>query len=70
VPTGRPLANTQFHVPDDHHRPAPTGVAGELYIGGEGLALGYLNLPELTAEKFIIHPFDRAGGRRLYLSHG
>ncbi|HLN03607.1 MAG TPA: amino acid adenylation domain-containing protein [Bryobacteraceae bacterium] len=66
VPIGRPLANTQFHVLDDHRRPAPAGVAGELYIGGDGLALGYLNLPELTAERFIIHPFDRVGGRRLY----
>ena len=66
VPIGRPLANTQFHVLDDYCRPAPPGVAGQLYIGGEGLALGYLNLPELTAEKFIVHPFDRAGGRRLY----
>jgi len=65
VPIGRPLANTQFHVLDEQRRLAPTGTAGELYIGGEGLALGYLNLPELTAERFIVHPFDR-GGRRLY----
>lgn len=66
VPIGRPLANTQFHVLDEQRRPAPAGVAGELHIGGEGLALGYLNLPELTAEKFIPHPFDRTRGRRLY----
>ena len=66
VPIGRPLANTQFHVLDEQRRPAPTGIAGELYIGGEGLAIGYLNQPELTAERFIAHPFDRTGGRRLY----
>jgi len=66
VPIGRPLANTQFHVLDEQRRLVPTGIAGELFIGGEGLALGYLNLPELTAERFIPHPFDRTHGRRLY----
>ncbi len=66
VPIGRPLANTQFHVLDECRRPVPAGVAGELYIGGEGLALGYLNLAELTSQKFIANPFDRSGVRRLY----
>lgn len=66
VPIGRPLANTQFHVLDEHRRPALAGTAGELYIGGSGLALGYLNQPELTAQSFVPHPFDRAAGRFLY----
>ena len=66
VPIGRPLANTQFHILDEQRRPVAAGVGGELHIGGDGLAIGYLNLPELTAERFIVHPFDRLGGRRLY----
>lgn len=64
VPIGRPIANTQLFVLDEHRRPVPPGVPGELYIGGDGLARGYLNLPELTAEKFVPHPF--APEERLY----
>ena len=56
IPIGRPLSNTTAHVLDRLGAPVPVGVAGELHIGGDGLATGYLNRPELTAERFILHP--------------
>ena len=66
VPIGRAIANTQLYILDQYLQPVPLGVAGELYIGGDGVARGYLNQPELTAQKFIDNPF--VPGTRLYKS--
>ncbi|MCP4927635.1 MAG: amino acid adenylation domain-containing protein [Gammaproteobacteria bacterium] len=57
ISVGRPIANTQCYILDAQHNPVPLGVAGELFIGGDGVAREYLNRPELTAEKFIADPF-------------
>jgi acyl-CoA synthetase (AMP-forming)/AMP-acid ligase II len=57
VPIGKPIGNTQVYVLDSHFHLVPKGVPGELYIGGDGLAKGYLRRPELTAERFVPHPF-------------
>lgn len=63
---GAPLGNVQAHVLDPDLRPVPEGVAGELCIGGEGVALGYLNRPDLTAERFLPDPFTGRPGARIY----
>jgi amino acid adenylation domain-containing protein len=66
VPIGRPISNIQIYLLDRHRRPVPVGVAGEIYIGGVGVGRGYLNRPELTAERFIADPFSSNPQARLY----
>jgi amino acid adenylation domain-containing protein len=66
LPIGRPIANTQVYILDRNMHPVPIGVSGELYLGGDGLARGYLNKPELTATKFVPDPFSSEAGTRLY----
>jgi amino acid adenylation domain-containing protein len=66
VPLGTPIANTQIYLVDDWMHAVPVGTAGELLIGGDGLARGYKDRPDTTAEKFIPNPFSDAGGARLY----
>jgi len=64
ISIGKPISNTQIYIVDHQMQLVPIGVPGKLYISGEGLAAGYLNRPELTAEKFIQNPFQK--GKRMY----
>ncbi|MEH1804049.1 non-ribosomal peptide synthetase [Nostoc sp.] len=66
IPIGRPIANTQVYILDQNLQSVSIGEAGELYIGGDGLARGYLKRPDLTTEKFITHSFDNNLATRLY----
>ncbi|MFP2933939.1 non-ribosomal peptide synthetase, partial [Pyxidicoccus sp. 3LG] len=66
IPIGRPVSNTHAYVLDAELRPVPTGVPGELYLGGVQLALGYLHRPHLTAERFLPNPFATTPGARVY----
>lgn len=63
---GRPLRDLQVYILDQQQEPLPIGVAGEMYVGGAGLSRGYLNRPDLTAERFLPHPFSEKPGERLY----
>jgi hypothetical protein len=66
IPIGKPIANTKIYVLDDFHQLTPVGVPGELYIGGAGISSGYLNRPELTAERFIPDMFSEDPHAKLY----
>lgn len=66
VPVGRPLSNGKVYVLDKELNPAGVGIRGEIYIGGAGLARGYVNRAEMTAERFVPNPFSRREGERLY----
>ena len=68
VPIGRPISNTHIYVLDKNLQPMPLGAVGEIYIGGPGVSLGYMNRPALTADRFIADPFSGVAGARLYRS--
>ncbi|CAO3566665.1 unnamed protein product [Mortierella alpina] len=67
-PIGRPTSNVRVYVLDNYRNPVPLGVVGELYIGGPGIATGYLNRPDLTVERFLPDPYSNVQGARMYKS--
>ncbi|MCP5049022.1 MAG: amino acid adenylation domain-containing protein, partial [bacterium] len=68
IPIGGPLANTTLYILDRHLKPVPIGITGQICIGGEGVARGYLNNSQLTLEKFVTNPFMEDGDSTMYLS--
>ncbi|KMW72304.1 hypothetical protein TI10_15140 [Photorhabdus luminescens subsp. luminescens] len=66
IPIGRPIANTRVYLLDEQGQPVPLGSIGEIYVGGDGVACGYLNRPELTAERFVVDPFSNVSDARMY----
>ncbi|MCA6221494.1 non-ribosomal peptide synthetase, partial [Photorhabdus antumapuensis] len=66
IPIGRPIANTRLYLLNAYSQPVPLGATGEIYVGGDGVACGYLNRPELTAERFVVDPFSDIADARLY----
>ena len=66
ISIGQPIDNTQIHILDERGQLCPVGVSGEIYIGGDGVTLGYLNRPELTAERFVPDPYRGVEGARMY----
>ncbi|KAF9986987.1 hypothetical protein BGZ79_005259, partial [Entomortierella chlamydospora] len=68
LPIGRPISNTRTYVLDKYRNPVPVGVVGELYIGGPGVANGYVNRPDLTSERFLSDPFSNVPDARMYKS--
>src|SRR5262249_1736336 len=66
MPIGKPMPGVDLHVLDEAGKPVPHGEGGELGIGGPGVARGYCNMPEKTAESFVIGPFEYSGAPRLY----
>jgi amino acid adenylation domain-containing protein/non-ribosomal peptide synthase protein (TIGR01720 family) len=68
IPIGKPIFNTRLYVLDSHQQPVPIGIPGELFIGGMGVGRGYLNRPELTAERYLPDPFSGETGARMYRS--